>query len=180
MSKYTYLKRFSHREIDELFVDFAKAVSAIRSATEAASFIKDLLSEQEVVMLARRLQIARLLYEGLTYEQIEKQMKVSNTTIAKVHTWMNLYGEGYRTILKRTPRPKAAAQTKPALGALAGLKRKYPMYFWPEILLKEIVASAGQREKARLKKVLADLRQKTKLTKELTKLLNSDKIYHPQ
>ena len=53
-------------------------------------------------MLARRLQVARLLMNGYTYEDIEKEMKVINTTIAKVQTWLNLYGDGYRTIVERT------------------------------------------------------------------------------
>ena len=44
-------------------------------------------------MLARRLQVARLLMNGYTYEDIEKEMKVINTTIAKVQTWLNLYGD---------------------------------------------------------------------------------------
>ncbi|PIR96349.1 MAG: hypothetical protein COT92_01555 [Candidatus Doudnabacteria bacterium CG10_big_fil_rev_8_21_14_0_10_42_18] len=178
MGKFSPKKRLSRKEQEELFVDFAKALGAIHNAVEAASFIKDLLSEAEVIMLARRLQIARLLERGCTYEEIQKTMKVSNTTITKVQTWLDLYGEGYRTVLKRTKAPvKAEAASLPTW---RNLKRKYPMYFWPELVLKEIVSSANSREKERLVKVLREMKEKTKLTRDLMQILTSSKSYHTQ
>ena len=162
-----------------MFIDFAKAFASIHNSVEAANFIKDLLSEGEVIMLARRLQIARLLDQGYTYDEIERAMKVSNTTIAKVQTWLNLYGEGYRMVLKRTA-GKASATSNPGPLSWNKLKKKYPMYFWPELLLKEIVNSANKKERARLVKVVDGLKEKTRLSKDLTKILSSGKYYHTQ
>ena len=178
MAKYSAIYKLSKQEQEELFINFAKALASIRNSLEAANFIKDLLSAGEVLMLARRLQIAELLMQGYTYQQIEKSIKVSNTTIAKVHHWLNLYGEGYRVIVERN-------MTKPDkvdYGAMSfyNLKKKYPMYFWPEILLKEIVRTSNIKQRRKLKAVLDKMKEKTKLSKELTKLLQMDKSYHTQ
>lgn len=178
MGKYTASKRMSRQAQEELFINFAKALSSVRNSVEAANFIRDLLSEAEVVMLARRLQVARLLMNGYTYEDIEKEMKVSNTTIAKVQTWLNLYGDGYRTIVERTKNQVVAKNKEPL--SWSKVKKKYPMYFWPELLLKEVVNSANRREREKLLKVVGALKEKTKLSKELMKILSSNKSYHTQ
>ncbi len=178
MSKFSATKKLSKQEQQELFIDFAKAIASVRNSVEAANFMKDLLSEAEVVMLSRRLKIARLLGNGYTYEQIQKAMRVSNTTITKVQTWLNLYGEGYRIVLKRTE-SKSQEHTDTPL-SWARLKKKHAMYFWPELVLKEIVSSSNKRERDRLIKVVEGLKEKTRLSKDLMKILSSDKNYRPQ
>lgn len=166
---YTVKKLLTRHQQDNLFIKLAKALALLHSAPEVANFLKDLLSESEVLMLARRLQIAELLIQGLTYEQIKSELKVSFGTIARVQTWLELYGEGYRTVVKRI-----AKKEKPeseAARSLAQIKRRYPAYYWPELLLEEIIRSANKREKERLAKVVEQLRDKTQLSKELQKLL---------
>ena len=160
MGKYTNVDRLSKKEQDELFLDFVRSISSLRSSIEAANYIKDLLSESEVLMLARRLQIARLLNAGNTYEQVNKITKASYTTVAKVHWWLKLYGDGYRTVLKR-----AKNEPKEENLEWKQLKRKYPMYFWPQILLNEIVKSATHKEKKRLDSVIRQLKEKSRLSK---------------
>jgi hypothetical protein len=51
------------------------------------------------------------------------------------------------------------------------LKKSYPMYFWPQLLLEEIVKTANKREKQKLLNVVNGLREKTKLSNELLKIL---------
>ena len=121
-------------------------------------------------MLARRLQIAELLLDGKTYQQIRADLKVSFGTIARVQTWLDLYGDGYRTIIKRIG-PKQSPNNNEDQ-PLSKLKKKYPMYFWPELLLKEIIKTANKREKERLLKTIEQLRNKTQLSKDLDRFLN--------
>ncbi len=171
MGKFTNTRRLSKDQQNELFIRFSKALAAVKNPVEAANFIKDLFSEQEALMLARRLQIAELLNDGLTYEDIRKAMKVSHTTIAKVQTWLSLYGEGYRMVLKRTTeKTKNSELSRP----WRTLKKSYPMYFWPQLLLEEIVKTANKREKQKLLNVVNGLREKTKLSNELLKILKFD------
>jgi len=53
----------------------------------------------------------------------------------------------------------------------AKIKRKYPAYFWPQLLLEAIVKTANKREKQRLLNVVTQMQEKTALSKQLTKLL---------
>ncbi len=178
MGKYDAKKHLTKEQQQELFIGFAKALAAIKNPVEAANFIKDLLSEGEVVMLARRLQIARLLLEDCTYQDIQREMKVSNTTIARVHTWLNLYGEGYRVIAGRIKEKPAKSDD----GALSWskVKKRYPMYYWPELVLDEIIRNANAKQRRKLTMALEQMKEKTKLSKELTRLLKMDKNYHAQ
>ncbi len=70
-------------------------LSLLKTVGEIRNFLKDLLSETEAVMLARRLKIAQLIYAGWSYERIEKVMHTSSTTIASVHSWLDGGFGGY-------------------------------------------------------------------------------------
>ena len=168
MGKYTNQKKLSSRQQEDLLIRFVKAIASVKNSVEAAHFIKDLLSDAEVLMIARRLQIVDLLEDGYTYEQIKKSLKVSFGTIAKMQTWFETYGEDFKKILYRT---RTTVKVEDRHSPWVQLKRKYPMYFWPELLLKEIVKSANSREKEKLRNVLKQSSTKTKLT-DLNKLLN--------
>lgn len=161
------------KEQESLFVEFAQALSSLHSTVEMAHFIKDLLSEPETVMLARRLQIAKLLYQGLTYREIKDILKVSYGTIARVHTWMDIYGEGYRTVLERTKKNQTESND---LASWRKVQRKYPMYFWPQLLLEEIVRSANTKQRKRLQDILNQLHEKAALNKELEQLLRKSNL----
>lgn len=177
MGKYEAARRLSKKQIDDLFIDFARALACIRSPVEAANLIKDLLTEQEVVILGRRLQIARFLYYGNTYGQIHRMMRVGNSTIAKVHAWMDLYGEGLKLVIKRTKKHSHESKDLDAL-SWSRHKKKYPMYYWPELILKQIVNSAKRSEKQKLLKLVTQLRHKTKIARELMVLLQPSQNSH--
>lgn len=163
--------KLTKREQTDLFIKLAKALSLLHNSEEIAHFLKDLLTEAEVLMLARRLQIAESLIDGLTFDQIRTNLKAGPNTIAKVQTWLELYGEGYRTVINRGSKKDRHENeySKP----FGKLKRKYPLYFWPELLLEEIIKTANKKEKARLLKVAEQLKDKSQLSRELIHLLNS-------
>lgn len=166
---YNLQYKLSKNQQEELFIKLARCLAYVRTAEESAQLLKDLLSESEVLMLARRLQIAELLIAGKTYVEIREEMKASPGTIARVQTWLTLYGQGYRSIINRMSKHQVVENdsSKP----LVKLKRQYPAYFWPQLVLEELVKSASKREKRRLAKVVEQLRDKTRLSKELMKLL---------
>lgn len=160
--------KLSNSKQTEMFIKFARAVSKLNSPEEVARFLKDLLSNVEALMLARRLQIAELLIAGETYKDIREELKVGFSTIARVQTWLELYGEGYRTAVQRIEQKPKPDRPQ----SLVQLKRRYPMYFWPQLLLEEIVRLANKREKERLLKVVEQLKEKSQLSVELRKLLS--------
>ncbi|MEK7618070.1 MAG: YerC/YecD family TrpR-related protein [Patescibacteria group bacterium] len=172
MGKFTNHKKLNKEDVEALFVEFAVAISSVKNSIEAANLIRDLLSEQEAIMLARRLQIARYLNDGLTYADIREEIKVSDPTISRVQTWLQNYGDGFRMVIERTRQSRKIEKESLPWDRL---KHSYPMYFWPQILLKQIVSSANKKEKQKLLNVVNQMKEKTKLAQELKVLLRQSK-----
>jgi len=85
------------KKVYDVFIDSLKNT---KSSDQVVSFLNDLLSNTEQVMLAKRVSIAFLILENkYTYEQISRTLKVSYGTIAKVYSVLALKGKGYREIL---------------------------------------------------------------------------------
>ncbi len=71
--------------IDNLF----EVISALKTKQEIVKFFLGLFSQSESLMLARRIQIAKLLLDGLNYEDIRKALGVGNSTIQKTDLWLH-------------------------------------------------------------------------------------------
>ena len=61
-------------------------------------FLTRLLTESEMVMLMRRWEIAEMLVGGLTYEQIQKKLRVGKSTIGGVDRWLTDAAYEYQLI----------------------------------------------------------------------------------
>jgi TrpR-related protein YerC/YecD len=82
-------------------LELFEAILALENIEEAQNFFRDLLTEQEIVEFSMRLQIAKMLYQGTSYTQIQKDTGVSSTTIARISKWLHKGMNGYKTILNR-------------------------------------------------------------------------------
>ncbi len=78
-----------------------QAVLAIRTNTEAQSFLRDLMTEKEITEFAKRLKAAEMLADKMPYLVIEKETGLSSATVARVAKWLNSKEGGYRTIIDR-------------------------------------------------------------------------------
>lgn len=83
--------------LDLLWTSTAK----LKSQEEIKNFFKDLLSESETIMLARRILIAQELLKGKTYDEIIKKYKVGKSTVANVYRWLDSGFGGYKKTLKK-------------------------------------------------------------------------------
>src|SRR5687768_10017930 len=133
---------FSKKEQDAFVFDLINALVACQSMGEAALFLQDILTLNEMKTLAKRLQIAKPLLAGMTYEEIEETLHVSHSTVAKISAWMTERGDGFRKIIEKLPAQKE--NIKDEYTEWDKLKRGYSIYFWPELLLEEIVKSANK------------------------------------
>ena len=71
-----------------------------RTVKTLADLLDDLLTEDEILDLAARLKIAKLITRGLTYETIAKKLQVSTSTVTKIGHVLK-YGRGaLRKIIK--------------------------------------------------------------------------------
>jgi len=76
-------------------------VSDLRSADEAARFLGDLCTPQELQAMAARWQVARLLAAGIHYQAIAERTGASTATISRVSSWLRFGTGGYRAMLDR-------------------------------------------------------------------------------
>lgn len=171
-----YHERLGRDEVNKIFYQLCLAIAQLKDEKQAAVFLRDLISYQESEMIAKRLKIAEYLLEGLSYDDVKKKLKVSFGTIAKVQTWLKVSGEGYREAIKKT-KGKDIKQEKEyqVVKDWYSLRKRFPMYYWPQILLENIVASADKREKEKIRSVLHQMdkmKQKSNLHKRLNKLIS--------
>lgn len=119
------------------------AAGTIRGRAAMKSFLKDLLTESERIMLGRRIQIARELLANTSVDDIAERMRVGYDTIYKVQRWLDDRLPGYEDAVRGLDRELEKRKRKCddsylyATSALFRLKKKYPMHFllfpWPKI-----------------------------------------------
>jgi len=81
--------------------ELIKAVLTLKTSDEVQNFLRDLLTEGEIIEFAKRFKTARMLYEGIPYSKIGKETGFSSTTIARVSKWLNNGQGGYTSLLKK-------------------------------------------------------------------------------
>lgn len=109
-------------------------IVSLKTRKEVKNFFKDLLTPSESIMLGRRLQIAKMLLEGKSYDFIGESMGTGRSTIAGVHQWLNSGFGGYEKALqgfeaqlkKRFSKAEYLKETPMSFG---WLKKKYPLHF---------------------------------------------------
>ena len=78
----------------------AKAFLKLKTEQEVANFLRDLLTIKEMEEFANRLEMAKLLKQGLSYKAIAKKLGVSTTTVTRVALWLFRGCGGYKKVIK--------------------------------------------------------------------------------
>lgn len=79
--------------------EFYSMVALLKSRDQVKRFFKDLLTLSEIVMISRRIQIAKMLLEGYTHEMIRTKLKVGLNNICQVEKWLNNGFGGYKEMI---------------------------------------------------------------------------------
>lgn len=86
------------------------ALSMVQSSAELGQLLEDWLTPHEQDELVLRLDIARRLDRGQTYEVIQAETGASSTTVSRVRRCLYRGAGGYRLVLDRlaaaSPEPK--------------------------------------------------------------------------
>ncbi|MCR5801330.1 MAG: hypothetical protein K6G57_03255 [Lachnospiraceae bacterium] len=89
-------------KLDSSSVDFLiDAVLSLKSRDEAAAFFDDLLTVAELKSMSQRLEVARMLQNRETYQDISVKTGASTATISRVARALNYGKGGYNTVLGR-------------------------------------------------------------------------------
>ncbi len=147
-------KTISKDERRNLLNELWSLVILLETREQIENFFRDLLSETEAIMLARRIRIARFLLEGKSYDDIRNAMHTSHITIAGVHKWLQGRDGGYAQIL---PRLKKELELQQKAGerelqqrqplTFGWLKKRYPLHFLLFNLLDSSEKPATKRKK---------------------------------
>ncbi|RAL21488.1 YerC/YecD family TrpR-related protein [Thermoflavimicrobium daqui] len=91
------LNKLKKEEIEQLF----EAVLQLKTMEDCYKFFEDLCTVGEIKSLAQRLEVARMLRAGYTYNQIEAETGASTATISRVKRCLHYGTEGYNLVLDR-------------------------------------------------------------------------------
>ncbi|HVB10631.1 MAG TPA: YerC/YecD family TrpR-related protein [Bacillota bacterium] len=92
-----YESRLRSPELDRLFA----AVLALKAPEECYRFFEDLCTVGELHALAQRLEVARMLRAGSTYEEIGARTGMSSATISRIKRCLQYGADGYGLVLER-------------------------------------------------------------------------------
>lgn len=86
-----------NEDTDEL----CKAILSLKTEEECYAFFDDAFTIKEVIDIAQRLKVAKMLAEGVSYNVISKETSVSTATISRVSKCLEYGNGGYKTVLER-------------------------------------------------------------------------------
>ncbi len=90
-------KKIKTEAVDHLF----DAVLTLKNAEECYSFFEDVCTVNELLSLAQRYEVARMLRERKTYLEIAEKTGASTATISRVNRSLNYGSDGYDMVFKR-------------------------------------------------------------------------------
>lgn len=83
--------------------DFTKlydAVLALKTAEDCRMFFEDICTIKELETMSQRLEVAKMLMSGSTFNEIVAATGASTTTISRVNRCLNYGDGGYRLVIK--------------------------------------------------------------------------------
>jgi TrpR-related protein YerC/YecD len=92
----------------------SQTLAAVGSAPVMQRFLRDIMTEKEILEISARLEAARMLQQGARYRDVIKETKLSSRTVARISAWLqNGYG-GYKIALRtvhhhRSKKPRLRA-----------------------------------------------------------------------
>jgi len=122
------------REKRIIISDLFEIIVNLRNKEETLEFLIGLLTPSEILMIARRIQIARMLLEEDNYEVIRKKLKVSHQTINKVEHWLRGDGKKSQSIQNKIEKIKRAKREYKTIKSSSLLDRYAHHRFLKELL----------------------------------------------
>lgn len=90
-------KKIRSEEVNHLF----EAIRCLKTEEECYQFFEDLCTVNELLSLAQRYEVARMLRDKSTYMEIAKKTGASTATISRVNRSLNYGNDGYDMVFER-------------------------------------------------------------------------------
>lgn len=76
-----------------------RQIAGLENAQDCQAFFEDLCTRKELEKMAERLYAAKLLMQGMTYQQVMAGTDISSATLSRVSRCVQ-YGTGYSRLIK--------------------------------------------------------------------------------
>jgi len=90
-------KEIRTEAVEQLF----DAVLTLKDKNECYQFFEDLCTVNELLSLAQRLQVAKMLREDHTYLEVAEKTGASTATISRVNRSLNYGNDGYDLVFSK-------------------------------------------------------------------------------
>lgn len=119
--------RLTEKELGALHQNFFAMLKELEKGGHLLPFLEGLLTKSELIMCARRVEIAKLLTKGLSYADIQSKLKVGQRTVESVDKWLSHFRE-YRTFFGKALEGKKHDKDY-FPDSFKGFRKRYPMHF---------------------------------------------------
>ena len=85
---------------DDHMNDLFETIASLQTSEDCSKLFHDLCTISELLSLRQRFWVARLLNEGLGYNEIVKETGASTATISRVSRCLNYGQGGYQAVLR--------------------------------------------------------------------------------
>lgn len=126
--------------------NFWSLIALLEDKEQVKNFLKDLLTHTEMKMLAKRIQIAKMLLEGYNYRDIRNLVHVTDPTIAKISNILAVDGEGLKTAVSFLQKIEQDVD-KERMRVSPDIKKKYGLYFLPEKAMTSVKRKLKNKHK---------------------------------
>ena len=83
------------------FNELYKAILSLENEEECRLFFEDICTIKELETMSQRLEVAKLLSGGATFNEIVAKTGASTTTISRVNRCLNYGDGGYRKVIDK-------------------------------------------------------------------------------
>lgn len=91
------MNNFHSEDMEKLY----KAILSLESIEECQKFFEDICTIKELQDISQRLQVARMLKEGRSYQEVSRETGASTATISRVNKCLVYGNGGYSAILAK-------------------------------------------------------------------------------
>jgi len=68
--------------------DLWRALESFGAPGAVRNFLMKILTRSERIMFGRRIQVAKMILQGRSFEQIKRKLRVGESTIADIYEWL--------------------------------------------------------------------------------------------
>lgn len=86
---------------DDLTDRLFEGILTLNNLDECYAFFEDICTVNEIKSLAQRLEVAKMLQEKKTYQEIQQVTHASTATISRVNRCLSYGSDGYQLVLER-------------------------------------------------------------------------------